>query len=1079
MNNVKLYINKQLVDLNISDLNFPLVKEIADFTDPSRRNGDYSYSIKLPTSKNNMKAFKFINILNAINKFNKTKNYDCQLYDNDNLLIDGMFILTSITESYFVGNITNKFKGDIISLMGNKTLQDIQLPIIDFEGLMISVNDWGTHGTNSYQSGLNMLNPSLGFDFYSLVNTKKISTEGLYGSSIDYSKYYETPLLAYSNFFSNKAINQLNTITNNFGLDNFKPSIKLMAMLKQMFKDIGYILEIDNSLINDTNILLPYFGENSPNWNWLHLSKTSVYTDYSNIQAPARITINGAGEYQINQYFIFPFISSQVVNSFSVGRTQTLKSSNYKIFTDIQNLGTYKINDSAKYFYQNFNQESDSYKLHYTPTNGLVYDFNNNFSILDPAPRLGSDTGWIYTVPADGVYEFDVEIEHNIETYNYTRFGNYSLNSSLVADLLPNSLKDAYQYYPNMYMYDQDKSLHGSAAGYDGAVQGNKTWTYNSQEKWHLGNMLCFVNQKDFDNESFLSSYQNEFDIPSNPPQTPLASNSGNIQNLRTGKKIRNFIEDSVIAYYCPMLRDLYTGNHNQVWENYIVSENSILKNNNTIPTDWDNENEVIKYQGYGPNTQILNYDNQIVYDPATIPVPNNAGQPLSPNGNEKPYNDIYSKTDQLKRKLVRLKRQNFYVQNRDIQYFDNYLPTQVKTVLDPLISRAAAKGIVKFKFRSTLVKGDQIRMYYATAQQFKEAHLNSPYVVQQPANDGPFPIAENWNDPTINGGEDVFGNPLQGMRYNDTFLDEIKINKLEIKCVSDDLYTQSLPLANFLPAISQATFIQDFIKSNNLYFDITNNTILMKTRNDFYGSRSQMDLTSNVTFTTFELNPVALNKNYIYGIKSNTSDDFTNQINLINPTITKDLGNSIYLTQSVSDLTSTVLSSSYDRLYVYREYRVIWNGTFRLSTTITDYTLDSLNLPSYIEGGDSKLALSDSNSNYNRSPRLSYYNGSFDLIGTQMLINDIPFTRIGLKSAISNAGFLENSNKYNFYIDRFTDLTNSSILNINAYIDSNIYSQLDLKNPITIDSTLYYIQSINGYQVLINQLTPLILLKY
>ncbi len=1075
--NVKLYINKELVDLIESDLDFNITKSITDFTDPSIRNGSYSYSIKIPTTSNNIRTFKFISLLNAINKFNKIKNYDCQLYADDNILIDGIFIMTEITELNFIGFITNKFKGDIISLLGSKSFRDLQLPQIDFEGTLLTYSVAGTHGNNSYESGTNMLNANLGFDFLALTNAYKNSTNGLLGSTIDYRDYYSTPLLAYSNFYTDKAINQLNVVTNNFSIDNFKPSIKLNVVLKQIFKDIGYNLEIQNELVNDTNILLPFFGD-FPEWNWKFLSQTSVYTDNTVIQATARFTSNVSGSYHINQYTVRPFISSQQNSN----RVQTLNSSLYNIFTDERNLGTLSINNSDTYQYGALNNDNNNIcKVHFTPTNGLKYDHLNNFSILAPAPKDGNNTGWLYSVPADGIYEFETEISHHIRTYNYTRFGQYSIKNLVEVPEIDN-LGQFYEYFPNLYMYDREKQLSGNVLGYDGKIEANKTWTYNSQEKWHMMNMIVFVKENEFDVESFTQNYSNQFIFPVSDAQIVQNNKAkGNIQFLRTGRKLKNFNESSIVAYYNPMLRDLYTGNHNQIWEDYINTENSIMKHANVIPTDWNDENEVIKYQGFNSETQILNYDNQITYDPANIPTPNNGnGRPLSPIGNEKAYNDKYSVAEQLKRKLVRLKRKNQYVEEKDFQYWDDYLLfASNPSNITPLISQADAQGLVKFKFQTTLKRGEQIRMYYVTYQQFKQAYKAKPYWVRVGNSPG-LVVGANFTDENNPAGPTPgHGLSLNRMNYNDAYFDDMVVNKYSIKCVSEN-YSNKLKLANFLPDISQSTFLVDFIKSNNIYFNINENNVVMKSRGDFYSNKIQKDFTNLITLDTFSLTPVKQNKTQIYGTKPDANDDFKDTINILNPTLTVDLGNNIYLNQTTVDLTSSVLSSSYDRSYLLRRYKIDWNtnGAFRLLTT---YIEDTILIPSFIENGDSKISLQESNANYDRTPRLTYFNGEYDLEDTSgklNLINTLPFFHLDLKSSLSTVEFLSNNAKYKLYVDKFTDLSNASILTIKAFIDSNVFSQIDLMKPISIDSSLYYIQTVNAYNPISIDLTQIILLK-
>lgn len=1023
--NIQIYINNKKTDTLNNSLSYSITKQITDFNDISKRTGSFSYTINIPITKNNKNIFEFIDVLEVNNKFNKSKNYDCQLIVNDNTLIDGIFILTQITKDNYVGNIVNKF-GDIFTLLGDKKLRDLNLPSIDFEGVMIPFNQ----STNGLILSLteDCLNKNLGFDFQALSLSYKSSTNGLLGSSIDYSNYYKTGLISYSNFPTFKNVNnKLNTITNSFNKNDWMPNVKLNKVIEQLFIDIGYKVLVENELLSDDNLILPFTGE-EPEWNWKHLSKTYVYTDINKVDSITRFTTSPFK----GQYIKAPFISSKIINY----NFRKIKLDNtYKQYTD----SIINLYDKSNYNFQSLNTSANiAYKISFTPTNAVKYDFNNNFSIYSPAPKNGQNTGWLYTVPADGTYEFDLEVEHNIITYNFGRLSTSPLSGDV------------------SFLYTEDviKNEFGYLDGYDGTAGGNKTWTYNSQERFHAGNMVFFVKENDFEIDNFINNYRNTFDYKT--------AKNNNYKNIESGKIFNNFKEESLIAYYHPLLRDLYSGGYNQNFENIIKEEESILVNTKKISNEFDSEEEKDKFMGFNELTTITEYDNQIYYN----------YNPSMKDKDDEKFNDNYTKEEQLRRKMVRLKRlssfNNIKKVRRSLNYtVDGYYaedvdnqPYTIRT--NPLIPSAQAGGVVKFKFKTILAKGDQIRMYYATAQQFTVANIKNPAQIILPF--PPFSTGYEFN-------------PL--MNYNDAFFDDMKINKLSIKCV-DEKYSEKLKLANFLPEGTQKEFLLDYIKSNNLYFDINDNNIIFKKRGDFYSNIIQNDLTNRMLKDYDNIQKIDDSKSIKIGYKTDKTNSYYSYLNKINPVEELNKNNNIYLDNNENDITSTMFFTTFDRLFQYRKYNIIWDGGF---TQDDNYTIiNNIYAPSMTEGDETTIINEEAVPNYSKSNRILYYDNIQPISNTsgnvELLISNLPFKNIKFNKIVSNKGLLLNSNKKKLFEDIFNDLQDSSLIEWFCNMDDFMFSKIDLKKPILINNSLYYIQKIENYNPLNNKLTKLILLK-
>lgn len=1057
--NIKLYIDGQLTDCQDKSISYAITKQISDFTDITQRTGSFSYSINLPRSTNNKKIFGFIDELDVINKFKRNSNYDCQLQVNDNTLIDGLFVLREITSTSFQGNIVNRF-GDVFSLIGDKLITELKLPIIDFEGVMLPVTNDSTPNTYSYNTlSSNSLNPSLGYDMFALATAYKDPTRGLLGASLDLRDYYVTSFVQYSNFFvsSSKNVLQLNTFINDFSIYNYMPQIKLLAVIKQLFTDIGYSFEIKNELVADPNLVIPYFGDSEPLFNWLHLSKCSIFTDRDNISFSEKKNTNtagvmfGFGTYTDNK----PFVSSKEASK------KSIHISTGKQFSDQKGLGA-DPNTVKQMNTQVTANSSDDFKVHYTPTNGLNYDFNNNFSSFTPAAQTGDgrDGGWIYTAPADGTYNFNLVYEHDISFYHWRRFG--TIETSYYPKTTTFLNKDDMGF--PLWTWDELKVNYGNFInGYIGDPNnlnghnplGPASWNYNNKEQFEMGNMVIFYKgSDDLSNQSspLLSAYIDTFD------SNYLNNAQGvgqHVERLQQAKKLANLADENVIAFYNPMLRDLYNGGRPDLrWEDWIVDQKTLYKNTQAYPIT---EEDKLNYYGFGNGTDILNYDNQLAS--AFWDMGGYGG--IGPRWRTWNTGDTVAQTsaEQKKYKLVKA-----YLSPEPAYQLDNETPSYRNTWYPTYPAKAG--GTIKFEFNTKLAKGEQVRMYYVTASQWRIMNNLVNY------NSGP-DAGNMYQDSAFWDGEG------HGQKYSDWYFDDGSITSLNIKCISDDAYTESLPLANFLPTgIKQKDLLNDFIKSNNLFFDIEGNNVIFNTRKDFYSNTVQKDLTDRMNNTYDNIQPIVLNRSYTLGTTSPANYDFSAYLQDSNPTIKIDLGNNIYLDQTVVDLTSTIFKNTYARPSFYRAYNISWQGGFYTSNT--NYQLFSgIDVPSFQEGGDFRQPLSEADANYSRAKRLLYYDGFLTSVNLgSKLINGIPFNYVPINISSVDKGLLNNQNKATLFNDKFLDLQDSSYIEWYGYIDDALFANLKLNRPIKIMNTIYYIQQIQQYNPLNIGMTKLVLLK-
>ena len=1040
--NIKLYIENKLVEIDTKSIGIALSKQVIDFANQDIRKGSFTYTIKLPLTKSNQSIFKNINNIHIKDRFTNTERYRCYLEVDDVNVIDGYFILRKITENSFEGNISSE-GSSLIFNFGEKYINEIKFDEIPFEGLMLPYDIHGSNTREAYESGKSsMLNKNVGFDLRALISGSKNPAYGLFGSSVNYSKYYKTSLVAYNNFPSAFSLPTTRTISNEFSLNTFMPQLVYIEVIKKIFEEAGYNVDVIDDYLNDPYLTIPFFGDKDPDWNWKHLSKVSVYTDPTKIDqfdlsGNSYVFFQVGAAFQYNQFYRYPLCCSRILNdnvqgapTYSVPlRNHDILPDTYKQFTDIVGLyknggSTVSATSSNYYIFEATN--SDDIQTSFMVTNGVEYDFLNNMSVFSPPTIPNGKLGQVYTAPADGEYEFDLDITHHIRTYTY--------RTPFLSGLYPLGID------PLIWREDRWKRDLVGIAGYDGQTTNNNTWMYNGQEQFHAANMVAFIKDTDIDASGIQSAYAEEFEIP-------LTYTTD--QRYRTAKKIRNFKNDSVIAYYNPMLRDLYTGGHNMKFEDYINAEKSILVNPNPIPTGSDTDDLI--YQGFNSDTTILNYTNEIGYDFITA-------DPLYSG-----YNDNYTRAEQYKRKLVRTKKR-WGDEFSALSTGQNGIPFGMSKVREYFINASAsntffstpfgnnADGDVKFKFKTKLKKGEQIRMVYVTTSQFRMVGKDKYF------------LEDNLVDSTYD-----------KLIYNDLYADEYNINSLKIRSV-DENHDTNLQLGKFLPKIKVKDFIDDFIKSNNLYFNINSNNITFKKRDDYFGDIPKADLTKNMDSSRFELTPTAFKRNITYGLKTKESYDF--KADVTNIPLFSDVNFNIYDDKKLVDITSKLLFTAVNKDFNLRYYPVVWSDGWDLSEL--SFNMIPISLPAFNEGGSSNTITTEASTGYKVGPYPVNFVGLNTTIPAtiEYLINGIPFFNVMFNLSDTGGGYLDNDNLTDNFEDRFLQADDISMMEAYFYLSSKEYNGLDLSQPVLIDNTMYYIQKIENFNPLIEGLTKIILLK-
>lgn len=134
LNNIRIELrNGSLLDYQSeSSLGIKLNRIVDDFTDPSKRFGEFSYTFNLPRTKNNDEQFEYPDVKGRIKIF-VGKIFECNVYNNNVLLLQGIIELTDIDEEFYKCRFYSKFT-QLIDELKVKNLNDMTyLPTIEWE----------------------------------------------------------------------------------------------------------------------------------------------------------------------------------------------------------------------------------------------------------------------------------------------------------------------------------------------------------------------------------------------------------------------------------------------------------------------------------------------------------------------------------------------------------------------------------------------------------------------------------------------------------------------------------------------------------------------------------------------------------------------------------------------------------------------------------------------------------------------------------------------------------------------------------------------------------------------------------
>jgi len=228
----------ELVYKDAKDLNITFNRIVDDFTDLENRFGDFSYDFELPIVKQNSLVFGAPETKGSKGYFPKNKDIPCQVYNNNQLVLDGVISLVGVTKESYNCRFYSKFKELIDTLnepnaLGeDKTLKDLNLPIIadwNYEPSIIShiLADYKDSDETDYQYPLSFY--STMFCQYSYYNGHTDDLGYNFRRYSDRQNYYFT-------------LNNITTDNNRIYHHQMPPAIYITSIMKQILEDAGWTL---------------------------------------------------------------------------------------------------------------------------------------------------------------------------------------------------------------------------------------------------------------------------------------------------------------------------------------------------------------------------------------------------------------------------------------------------------------------------------------------------------------------------------------------------------------------------------------------------------------------------------------------------------------------------------------------------------------------------------------------------------------------------------------------------------------------------------------------------------------------
>ena len=279
-NRVRIIVNNQQLDyINAEDLGISFQRIADNEADLSNKYGEFSYTFNLPVTKNNNRIFSYANANGRKNIFKPNQDLPCQVFLNDQLLLDGVISLQELTDENYSCVLYSKLK-EFSDLIENLTLQDLQFPVIqwDYEKSII------THINAEYGSD------DTYWQFPLTYYTGFYTAYDVYQGKQDYrSVTFDSEAYPHQQFYY-----CMNTVTGNadnrFYHHQMPPAFYIGSIITQIFQDANW--SVGGQILNENNfknVVLLYAGDNDLYDRAVSASQTA-YDDAGGILSTSGLT---------------------------------------------------------------------------------------------------------------------------------------------------------------------------------------------------------------------------------------------------------------------------------------------------------------------------------------------------------------------------------------------------------------------------------------------------------------------------------------------------------------------------------------------------------------------------------------------------------------------------------------------------------------------------------------------------------------------------------------------------------------------------------------------------------------------
>jgi hypothetical protein len=258
INNIKIQLyDGSLIDyISAESLGIKFSRIADNFNDPSKKYGDFSYTFNLPKTKNNDRIFEFPDAKGRTGIFNG-KSFECRVFNNNELLLDGIIELTTVNRDSYGCNFYSNFTL-LVDELKDKNLKDLKYDPINIAAFSNNVERFiVSHINADYENSdeADFQFPLIKYTTFFSPDLNFSDREG--NSEIAKENRFEKIYNNYRNF-----IIPATEISNGLYFHQLPPAFYLVFYLKKIFEEAGF--ELSGSWINKSEIkriIIPFIGD--------------------------------------------------------------------------------------------------------------------------------------------------------------------------------------------------------------------------------------------------------------------------------------------------------------------------------------------------------------------------------------------------------------------------------------------------------------------------------------------------------------------------------------------------------------------------------------------------------------------------------------------------------------------------------------------------------------------------------------------------------------------------------------------------------------------------------------------------